>query len=160
MPEKRCPVRGHDFGAGDLFPLLEMTSFEFFVGGYFGTSHYIYINGKRKNKLIRYAETPGGMFVDLKHPKDEINFHPNIILKEIPLTSEQWFAFIEEINILKVGSWKDKYYDNDVCDGTQWELMIRFPNRKKISKYGSNEYPPRWNKFIKIMRKYIDENIG
>ncbi len=62
-----------------------MISFQFFVGGYFGTLHFIYIDGKRKNKLIRYAKTPGGMYVDLKHPKNEINFRPDIFLKEIHL---------------------------------------------------------------------------
>lgn len=46
------------------FPLFEMNSFEFYVGGYFGTSHFVYIDWKQKNKRIRYAETPGGMFVD------------------------------------------------------------------------------------------------
>jgi hypothetical protein len=61
---------------------------------------------------------------------------------------------------LEVACWKDKYYDNNICDGTQWELVIRFPHRNKISKCGSNEYPPYWNKFIKIMKKYIGENIG
>lgn len=76
--------------------MLEMNSLEFFAGGYFGTSHFIYIDGKRKNKVIRYAKTPGGMYVDLKHTKNEINLYPHIVLKEIPLTSEQWLAFIED----------------------------------------------------------------
>lgn len=158
-PTRHCKACGQDFGGENLFTLLEMNSFEFFVGGYFGTSHFIYINGKRKNKVIRYAKTPGGMYADLKHPKNEINLHPDILLKEIPLTSEQWLAFIEELTSLEVACWKDKYYDIDICDGTQWELVIRSPNRNKISKGGSNQYPPHWNKFIKIMKKYIDENI-
>lgn len=59
-----------------------MISFEFFLGGYFGTSHYIYINGKRKNKVIRYAKVPGGMIVDLKHPKSNINLSSEIVLKK------------------------------------------------------------------------------
>lgn len=159
-PTKHCKACGQDFGGENLFRLTQLTSLEFFVGGYFGTSHFISINGKRKNKLIRYAKTPGGMYVDLKHPKNEINFHPDIILKEIPLTSEQWLAFIDEISALEIACWKDKYYDNDICDGTQWELEVRFPNRNKISKSGSNEYPPYWNKFMKIMERYVDENIG
>jgi hypothetical protein len=158
-PTRHCKVCGQDFGGRDFFHLLEMTSFEFSVGGYFGISHSVFINGKRKNKVIRYAKTPGGMFVDLKHPRSEINRHPDILLKEIPLTSDQWLEFIEELTSLEVDCWKDKYYDNNICDGTQWELLIRLPHRNKISKYGSSEYPPYWNKFIKIMKKLIGENI-
>ena len=41
MSKKKCPDCGEDFGSGDLFPLFEMNSLEFFVGGYFGTSHFI-----------------------------------------------------------------------------------------------------------------------
>ena len=110
--------------------------------------------------LIRYAETPGGMFVDLKHPQSDVNLNPDILLKEIPLTSEQWCEFIKELTALEIGCWKDKYYNNDICDGTQWNLKISFPGNNKISKCGSNEYPPYWNKFNKIMRKFIGESIG
>ncbi|GFZ30101.1 hypothetical protein CSC2_06270 [Clostridium zeae] len=119
--------------------------------------HYKELRGKlicqRKNKVIRYAKAPGGMYADLKHPKNEINMHLDIALKEIPLISEQWLAFMEELTSLEIACWKHKYYDNDICDGTQWELVIRFPHRNKISKCGSNEYPPYWNKFIKILKK-------
>lgn len=159
-PKRHCKACGQDFGGIDLFSLYQMTSLEFFIGGYFGTSHFAYIDGKRKNKLIRYAKTPGGIYADLKHPKNDINFHPDILLKEIPLTSEQWLTFIEELVTLEIPCWKDEYYDSGVCDGTQWELIIRLPNRNKIIRSGSNEYPPYWNKFIKIMQKYVGENIG
>ena len=158
-PSRHCKVCGQEFGNGDHFALFEMNSFEFCLGGYSGTSHFIFIDGKRKNKVIRYAETPGGTYADLKHPKNQINLNPNIIFKEIPLSPEQWLAFIEELTSLEVSCWKDKYYDNDVCDGTQWDIVIKLPNSNKISKCGSNEYPPYWNKFIKIMKKYVDENI-
>lgn len=85
-----------------------MNAFEFYVGGYFGTSHFIYIDEKRKNKLIRYARTPGGMFADLKHPKNEINFHPDILIKEIPIAANQWIEFAEELTSLEIAYWKDK----------------------------------------------------
>ncbi|MBU5314484.1 hypothetical protein KQI38_20885 [Tissierella carlieri] len=81
------------------------------------------------------------------------------MIKEIPLTSEQWFAFIKELIFLEIVNWKDKYIDKDVCDGTQWEILIRFPKRNKIKKHGSNEYPPYWSKFIKTKKAYIGEDI-
>jgi len=159
-PTRHCKACGKDFGCRNMPGFYEITSLEFFVGGYFGTSHFVYIDGKRKNKLIRYAKTPGGMYVDLKNPKNETNLHPEIRLKEISLSEEQWMPFVEEIASLEVECWKDKYYDNDICDGTQWELTIMFQNTNKIKKSGSNEYPPYWKKLIKILKKYIDENIG
>lgn len=53
-------------------------------------------------------------YADLKHPKNERNLHPNIVLKEIPLTSEKWLAFVEELISLEVACLKDKYYDNGI----------------------------------------------
>lgn len=138
-PTRHCKSCEQNFGGNGLYLFSEMTLFEFSVGGYFGTSQFILIDGKRKNKLIRYAETPGGMFIDLKHPKSDINLNPDFILKEIPLTSEQWFDFIEDLTTLEISCWKDKYYDNDICDGTQWKLKISFTDCNKISKCGSNE---------------------
>lgn len=160
--DRRCKSCGQDFVfSGDsLLYLFELTSFKLFVGGCFGTSKFIFIDGKRKNKVIRYAETPGGMSVDLKHPKNEINLYPDIILREIPLTEELWNDFIKEITALEIASWKDKYYDNDICDGTQWDIMIRFSNCIKINKYGSNDYPTYWSKLVKVIKKYIGETIS
>lgn len=157
---RHCKACGQDFGGGDIVLLDEMSSLEFYVGGYFCTSHYMYIDGKRKNKVIRYAKTPGGLYVDLKDPKNETNLHPSVELKEIPLTSEEWLAFIKELTSLEVACWKDKYCDNDICDGTQWDFTITFPHGNKISKYGSNEYPPYWKKLIRVLNKYVREKIN
>lgn len=158
-PTKHCKSCGQDFGSRDTFHFLNMTSFEFSIGGYFGISQLIYINGKRKNKLIRYAQVPSGISVDLKHPRSEINFQQDVLIKEIPLTPEQWLTFIKELSSLEIVNWKEKYIDRDVCDGTQWEIIIRFPKRNKIKRYGSNEYPPYWSKFIKTMKAYTGEAL-
>lgn len=159
-PTRHCKECGQEFGGEDLFPFFEIHSFEFFIGGYFGTSHFIYIDGRQENKCIKYAKTPGGMYVDLKQANDEFNVNPDVHLKEIPLTTNQWLEFTDEIARLEVACWKDRYSDNEICDGTQWELTIKFPHQNEIIKSGSNEYPPHWKRFIKIMKKYIDEDIG
>lgn len=99
------------------------------------------------------------MYIDLKHPKNEINFQPDILIKEIPLTSEQWIKFIKELGILEIDNCKDEYIDSDIRDGTQWEIVIRFPKGGKIKKYGSDEYPPYWSQFIKTMKVYIGKDI-
>ena len=158
-PTRHCNACEKDFGGGNRFSLVDMISFELFIGGFSGTSDSIYIDAKQKNKVVRYATTPGGMHVDLKQPKSELNLNPHMVFKEIPLTSKKWLAFIEELTSLKLACWKDNYYDNDICDGTQWELVIRLPDHNEINKCGSNEYSPGWNKFIKIIKKYVDQKI-
>jgi 5-methylcytosine-specific restriction enzyme subunit McrC len=140
-------------------PLSHMISFEFSIGGYFAESHYVFIDGKKEQKVMRYAQSPDGMFVDLKHPENYINFNSEIAIKEMLLSSEKWLSFAKEIDYLEITSWNNKYYDNDICDGTQWRLEISFSSGNKISKCGSNQYPSNWNKFINVMRKYIDKNI-
>lgn len=49
---------------------------------------------------------------------------------------------IDILNSMRVPEWQRNYNDNDVMDGTQWELEILY-NKRKTSKvvYGSNEYP-------------------
>jgi len=142
-----------------LLLLSEMTSFEFSLGGFSGTSHFVFIDGKRNNKEIRYAKTPGGRYADLKHPNNEINLDTDIKIKEIPLTLEQWLQFVKELTALELQSWKDKYYDNDMYDGSQWNLKIILPGNNIISKRGNDEYPSNWDKFIALLKKYIDKNI-
>lgn len=159
-PSRHCNNCGQDFGGRDLLEFYDIDSFEFFVGGFFGTSHYIYINGKRKNKIIKYAEVPGGIFVDLKHPKTNPNDCLEALIKEILLTDIQWLEFLHELKGLEISCWKDEYVINDICDGTQWSLIIKLPSGKKINKYGSNEYPPYWKKFIKVLSKYIGYKIS
>jgi hypothetical protein len=48
--------------------------------------------------------------------------------------------FINSINKLDVLSWKG-CYKNDVCDGIEWELKIKYNNSKTKSFFGSNNYP-------------------
>lgn len=136
-----------------------MITFDFHVGGYFGTSHYVYIDAKQKNKIIRYAKAPGGIYVDLKLPKNEMYLYPEILLKEIPLTDENWINFLEELAALDIQLWKDEYNNNDILDGTQWSLEIQFSGREKIKKWGSNEYPDYWKTFLKLLSKYAVEDI-
>lgn len=158
-PNKHCKSCGKDFASKDMFYLLGMTSFEFFLGGYFGPSHFIYIDGKQENKIIRYAKAHGGIYVDLKDPKNEMDLNPDILIKEISLKPEEWFGFIEELKSVEIDNWKDKYIDKDILDGIQWEIIIEFNENDKIKKYGSNKYPPYWSKFIKTIKYYVGEDI-
>ncbi|MBW8359313.1 MAG: hypothetical protein K0M63_05845 [Weeksellaceae bacterium] len=70
---------------------------------------------------------------------DNINKLPSPQLSLDPLLQKE---LIDTLNTIRVTEWRRKYDDNDVMDGTQWELEILY-NKRKTSKivYGSNEYP-------------------
>ncbi|MBS4025234.1 MAG: hypothetical protein KGZ96_06110 [Clostridia bacterium] len=163
-PNRICKDCGQQFGGTNHYLKSDKDSiraFEFFVGGYFGISHFVYIDGRRKNKLLKYLLTPGGFYIDIKKSiPPEYYKMEDVVIKETKWSDERWYNFIDEIAACEVDCWKDQYSDNMICDGTQWSLDIKLPKRQKIHKSGSNAYPPNWKKFIKILRKYIDENIG
>jgi hypothetical protein len=158
-PQRHCKNCGENFDYRNMISTFSIEYLEFSVGGFFGTSHYIYVDGKQKNKIIRYAKVPGGMHVDLKHPNKDINNHFRECIVEIPISNIDWLKFTEDIEALEISCWQDKYVEPSICDGTQWELKLKVAGKRKINKYGSNKYPPYWKKFIKILSNYIGENI-
>lgn len=162
-PDRACKDCGQQFGGVNYYLKYEKDSiraFDFFVGGFFGISHFVYLDGKRKKKLIKYVRTPGGFPIDLKRqiPREYYEMD-GVVIKETEWTIEHWYNFIDEIASCKVNNWKDNYSNNLILDGTQWHIEIKLPHRQKIYKSGSNAYPPAWKKFIKVMQKYIDKDI-
>ncbi|ERJ11906.1 hypothetical protein [Haloplasma contractile] len=154
-PAKHCKECGQEFGCENLFSVVDIQSFELYIGGFYATSYFVYIDGSRESKHIRYAKTPGGMSVDLKQCNDELDIN----IEEIPLTNKQWLEFTDEISTLEIVCWKDRYDDELMFDGTQWDLTIEFSEHNQINKSGSNKYPPYWEQFIKILKKYIDQDM-
>ena len=146
-PTRRCKQCGNDFGSNDILRFLSMTSFEFFIGGFFGTSYTVTIDATQENKVIFTSQ--------ISHDFSELSLIP-----PIHLNIEQWNAFLDDLNSLDLSCWKDKYVDDHVLDGTQWSLEISFSDDSKFSIEGSNDYPPYWNKLLKIMRKYVHKDIG
>jgi len=62
----------------------------------------------------------------------------------------------------KNASTPHKYYNNNILDGTQWELSIYFLGKddklKRFSVFGSNEYLENWNEFANIMGRVDGTN--
>ena len=79
----------------------------------------------------------------------------------IPSTKD-WGEFWDTVDTLKVWSWKKDYNNDDVLDGTQWELTIKREGRRKRRIFGSNAYPePKgtFNSFIKALNKLSKSEI-
>lgn len=159
QPQKHCKDCNTDFDYCNLLGTLPIEYLEFNVGGFFDTSHFIYFDSTRKNKFVRYTSIPGGMFIDLKHLGSRNNECFKDEIKEKVISDSEWLKFMSEIEELEILCWKKKYVDTEICDGTQWNLNLKITGKRRISIYGCNEYPSQWEKLLKIMNKYVGEQI-
>ena len=77
-------------------------------------------------------------------------------------STKDWDEFWDAVDTLKVWSWKKNYNNDDVLDGTQWELTIKQAGRRKRRIFGSNAYPePKgtFDSFIKALNKLSKSEI-
>ena len=75
---------------------------------------------------------------------------------------KDWDDFWDTVDKLKVWNWKKDYNNDDVLDGTQWELTIKREGKRKRRIFGSNAYPePKgtFNSFIKALNKLSKSEI-
>jgi hypothetical protein len=62
--------------------------------------------------------------------------------------------FIDKLKEVNLLNWKKKYINNDILDGTQWNIIIDVNGRKR-EKYGSNAYPKEWGMFSELISRFI-----
>lgn len=60
-------------------------------------------------------------------------------------------SFLEELANIHIGEWKHEYDDPDTLDGTQWELVLEYSNRRRRSYWGSNAYPYNFRELLELM---------
>ena len=116
----------------ESIPLINKAVF--LIGGYF--SGY-------ETRTITLDEKH--LYMDVEH-----SIHPKPSNFKIecdnPLTKSE---FLDGLYKLHIGEWRRRYNNNDILDGTQWELEIYFSdNRKPVKIYGSNEYPYNFNELM------------
>ena len=115
--------------------------FDFSIGGFSGGYERIIW---QNDKLYYYCD---GIFLD------EDFTIPSI---------KDWEEFWVEVDALKVWNWKKDYNNDDVLDGTQWELTIKRAGRRRRRIFGSNAYPePKgtFDSFIKALNKFSKSEI-
>jgi hypothetical protein len=111
-----------------------MTKFKFYIGGYFGTSFLVKLV---KDELHFYISD---------YPVDFSSEKPRHI---IPTKDNlDWQKLVKFLNLL---DWKRHYKNDDILDGTQWEISF-VGEKSKLTSYGSNEYPIEFNKLIRLLR--------
>ena len=110
-------------------------TFEFSIGGYFGTSYHLELIGS----TLKCCESVG---------------YPEISREEI-IGVEGNPEWHEVLNFLSTRKWKKEYMD-DSLDGTQWQLQIS-GDKMNIDSHGSNAYPPGFRKFLRLLNKVVSE---
>jgi len=75
------------------------------------------------------------------------------------LTKDQWDSFWSNLDQIDIWNWKKDYFNQDVLDGTQWELIIKRDNKKTIKIYGSNAYPENFQLFLDVINSVAKTKI-
>ncbi len=119
---------------------VQIKSLEYFlfnIGGYFDGRYEIEI----QDDLFEIKK--------FEHDEPNIQQEPS---REISATLKE--ELISVLNEIYIPKW-NKDYNYPVCDGTSWELEIKYNHRKtsKVS-FGSNAYP----KFTKVKNQLNSES--
>jgi len=69
-------------------------------------------------------------------------------------TTARWKAFRCKLDKFNVWYWRRRYVDDNILDGTQWEMKLCYPDRRILTS-GSNDYPPDFNLLIRAVRALI-----
>jgi hypothetical protein len=118
-----------------------MLSIDLSIGGFFGGYDWVIGDG---DVMKYYQQT----FWFSDSNKDFVEIIP---------TETQYQAFISYLDIIK--SWKKRYDNNDILDGCQWHVKIKYKDII-IDTYGSNSYPPNFGEFCRKVSELIGELWG
>ena len=112
---------------------------KFTIGGYFDGYKTVEVFIGTKN--VSYKILRNGLFDFNKKKSPAVE------------VSEEWLKEFEELNIF---SWEKDYYNYEILDGTQWELVFKW-GKKTYHGHGSNAYPEKFEKFLDWLDKLIPE---
>ncbi len=60
-------------------------------------------------------------------------------------------SLIEGLKELHIGKWKEDYYNPEILDGTQWDLVMDFADQSSVESGGSNAFPRNFKRFLNLM---------
>ena len=104
---------------------------------------------------------------------DEVHFQKNaagIVVKIVPsftretlpveraVKADEWQAILDKLFCaLCIHEWRKSYNDYSVLDGEQWAIELRLTNGRQRNIYGSNAFPPYWQRLKRLLKPYFDE---
>ena len=120
--------------------IKNISSLCFSIGGYFDGYNIYNIDLTRAEAKITVSHS----FSPLS---EDINFDS----KTFYINKEK---FLKKLKSFYIGEWKRYYCQPEICDGTQWDLTIKFTNEIKVLKYGGdNGFPYNFAEFKKFIKK-------
>ena len=74
-------------------------------------------------------------------------------------SNKDWEQFWDVVDAINVWNWKKDYHNDDVLDGTQWELAIKRSGKRKRRIFGSNKYPTQFMSLINALNNLSKSKI-
>ena len=150
--EKGVPLGASDLEQSDSDYLSKIIELEFEIGGFHQGHERLVLESNKISVIGDYQETL-------------VTHNPS---------AEEWKEFSQSLEQLKVWDWKQRY-DSDICDGTQWNLLVRTARYlmaqspfatsdekpvpySEINCWGSNSFPPDFSKLITSINKLINQD--
>ena len=75
-----------------------------------------------------------------------------------PMENAEWKKLLDRLyGELYLHEWEKSFAEPKILDGVQWELKLAFTGDRVESYYGSNRYPPYWEKLEELFDPYWQE---
>lgn len=141
MYQYHCKDCGYEYNKYNVIDNVysKIKNIKGYLGGYFQGHQYFEIN------LLS-----GEVFYS-KEGEDRLDLVKILNKNQINKLNED----LKKVNIL---TWKRKYIDQYILDGTQWSLTIDV-NGIKREKIGSNMYPKEWKLYCKIISNLLRKDF-
>jgi len=75
------------------------------------------------------------------------------------ISIEEWDVFWKVVDEIDAWRWGKDYFNQDVLDGIQWELIIDKKGKRRRQIFGSNDYPPNFKLLLDSINKLAKTNI-
>lgn len=86
--------------------------------------------------------------------------HNDTVVWEEPIDKqyslEETRMLLDAFEALHIEYWNSEYIDPCICDGTQWELAVKYKRQRGTVWVGSNAYPNNWDNLIALF-EIVDE---
>lgn len=117
-------------------------------------------NTMRKIKNFEFSFEIGGFRLDSYkiYSQDQFVITQNMDVpglitdsNSVEISDLEWQRFWNKIDLLGVWDWEKEYFDQDVMDGVQWELMIDRKGRQRRRIFGSNKFPKNFEALTNLI---------
>lgn len=151
------PADDDTSGKVDYEKYEDIRALDFFEGGFMGPSEYLLIEVKHGKVLMRYAMADDGRSVrmDTEDFLSQEDAYTHLFEKE--MDPAQWEKFVKDLADCKLESWRRKYVNNHILDGTQWHLYLDFAGGDRLERSGSNKFPRDYRDVTSLIHTLVDE---